>query len=535
MPPSSFLFPVARIMKVSDMKIGVRLRVAFGLLILLLAAIVTASLIRMGSAEQHVHNILNDRYRKIAPATEIKYNVARINQHMRGAVIADDADEVARQADVMNALRATNKGLLDTFDKIINVPRARELFTKIAAARARDMEGQKDLLALLAAGHLAEAKHLLAGKIAESERAYVRLLSDMVDLQAGKMDEESKVLMPGFSSGRELMLLLSLGAALLAAFAAWYATRSITGPMTEAVSRARRVAGGDLSVQIEVRLRDETGQLMEALKDMNSALVKIVGEVRIGIDSIAIVSNQIAASNMDLSSRTEQQATSLQERDSSMEQLTGTVRQSAESANQANLLAVSASEVAVRGGTMVSQVVDPTGSINASAKKIAEIIGVIDGIAFLTNILALNAAVEAARVGEQGGGFAVVASEVRNLAQRSAQAAKEIKVLIGDSVEKVDAGMRLVNQAGGTMNEVVTSFKRVTDIVAEITDASREQTRGIGQINQAISQIDDVTQQNVALVEESAAAAQSLQTQVGNLVRVVGVLKLRPTCELAAV
>jgi len=521
-------------MKVSNLKIGVRLWIAFGLVILLLAAIVTVSMIRMGSAQQHVDNILNDRYRKIALATEIKYNVARIHQHMRGAVIADDADAVKRQADAMNALRATNKGLLDTFDKIINVPRARELFTQISAARGRDMEGQKELLALLAAGNTAEAKRVLAGKIADNELAYVKLLTEMVDLQAGKMDEESKALMSEFSGARELMLVLALGAAALAMFAAWYATRSITKPMNEAVSMARRVAGGDLSVQIEVTSGDETGQLMAALKEMNAALAKIVGEVRIGTDSLAMASDQIAAGNMDLSSRTEQQASSLQETASSMEQLTGTVRQSAESASQANQLAVSAAEVAVKGGAMVSQVVDTMGSINASAKKIADIISVIDGIAFQTNILALNAAVEAARAGEQGRGFAVVAAEVRNLAQRSAQAAKEIKVLITDSVEKVDAGTRLVDQAGATMQEVVTSFKRVTDIVAEITDASREQTLGIGQINQAISQMDGVTQQNAALVEESAAAAQSLKSQVGNLVRVVGVFKLQSPQELAA-
>ena len=499
-------------MKISNLRIGVRLWIAFGLVIALLAAIVTMSLVRMGSAQQHVDNILNDRYRKIALATEIKYNVARIHQHMRGALIADDADGVKHQADAMNALRATNKGLLDTFDKIINVPRARELFTQITAARGRDLEGQKELLALLAAGNTAEAKRVLAGK----------------------MDEESKALMSEFSGARELMLVLALGAVMLAVFAAWYATRSITRPMTEAVSMARRVAGGDLSVQIEVTSADETGQLMAALKDMNDALAKIVGEVRMGTDSIATASDQIAAGNLDLSTRTEQQASSLQETASSMEQLTGTVRQSAESANQANLLAVSAAEVALKGGAMVSQVVDTMGSINASAKKIADIISVIDGIAFQTNILALNAAVEAARAGEQGRGFAVVAGEVRNLAQRSAEAAKEIKVLITDSVEQVDAGTRLVDQAGATMQEVVTSFKRVTDIVAEITDASREQTLGIGQINQAISQMDGVTQQNAALVEESAAAAQSLKSQVGNLVRVVGVFKLEALQELAA-
>jgi methyl-accepting chemotaxis protein len=262
---------------------------------------------------------------------------------------------------------------------------------------------------------------------------------------------------------------------------------------------------------------------------MNSSLVKIVGDVRTGTDSMASASSQIASGNLDLSSRTEEQASSLEETASSMEEMTSTVKQNADNARQANQLAASASEVALRGGSVVAQVVDTMSSINESSKKIVDIIGVIDGIAFQTNILALNAAVEAARAGEQGRGFAVVASEVRNLAQRSAAAAKEIKGLIGDSVEKVDLGARLVEQAGTTMDEIVDSVKRVTDIMSEITCASQEQTSGIEQINQAISQMDQVTQQNAALVEEAAAAAESLQEQAGALAQVVSVFKLDVT------
>jgi methyl-accepting chemotaxis protein len=307
---------------------------------------------------------------------------------------------------------------------------------------------------------------------------------------------------------------------------AWWLTVGITQPLGRAVQVAETVAAGDLASYIVISSRDETGQLMQALKNMNDSLAKVVGEVRQGTDTIATASSQIAAGNMDLSSRTEEQASSLQETAASMEELTSTVKQNADNARQANQLAESASNVAVKGGRVVSQVVDTMSAINSSSKKIVDIIGVIDGIAFQTNILALNAAVEAARAGEQGRGFAVVAAEVRNLAQRSAAAAKEIKTLIGDSVDKVEEGSKQVAQAGQTMDEIVSSVKRVTDIMAEITVASQEQTSGIEQINQAITQMDQVTQQNAALVEEAAAAAASLQEQASGLSQVVSVFKI---------
>jgi methyl-accepting chemotaxis protein len=286
-----------------------------------------------------------------------------------------------------------------------------------------------------------------------------------------------------------------------------------------------RIAAGDLTVAVDTKAGDQSS-LLFAMKAMRDSLVNIVSQVRTGTDTIDTASGQIASGNLDLSSRTEQQASSLEETASSMEELTSTVKQNADNARQANQLAISASEVAVKGGAVVSQVVDTMGSINASSKKIVDIIGVIDGIAFQTNILALNAAVEAARAGEQGRGFAVVASEVRNLAQRSAAAAKEIKTLIGDSVEKVDIGAKLVDQAGSTMQAIVNSIRSVTDIMSEITAASQEQISGIEQINQAIMQMDEVTQQNASLVEEAAAAAASLQEQAGNLAQVVSVFKI---------
>ncbi|RFP08505.1 HAMP domain-containing protein [Duganella sp. BJB488] len=323
-------------------------------------------------------------------------------------------------------------------------------------------------------------------------------------------------------------LAIAIASAVIAAVAGMglLLTRKLVNSLNEAVKIAQTVAAGDLTYNIVITSKDETGQLLQALKEMNDSLVLIVGQVRTGTDTIATASGQIASGNLDLSSRTEEQASSLEETASSMEELTSTVKQNAANAQQANELAESASDVALKGGAVVTQVIHTMGSIDESAKKIVEIIGVIDGIAFQTNILALNAAVEAARAGEQGRGFAVVASEVRNLAHRSAAAAKEIKTLISNSVEQVDAGSKLVNQAGATMDEVVASVKRVTDIISEITIAGREQTSGIEQINQAITQMDTVTQQNAALVEEAAAAASSLQDQAGTLAHLVSTFKI---------
>jgi methyl-accepting chemotaxis protein len=292
------------------------------------------------------------------------------------------------------------------------------------------------------------------------------------------------------------------------------------------VGVAQRVAAGDLTARIEVTHSDEAGQLLAALKQMNDSLVKVVGNVRLASDSIATGSSEIATGNQDLSQRTEQQASALEETAASMEELGSTVRQNADNAKQANQLALGASSVATKGGEVVNQVVETMKGINDSSKKISDIIGVIDGIAFQTNILALNAAVEAARAGEQGRGFAVVASEVRSLAQRSADAAKEIKGLIGASVEKVEGGTRLVTEAGKTMTEIVGSVQRVSDIIGEITAASAEQSDGIGQINGSVTQLDQMTQQNAALVEESAAAAESLREQAVRLAEVVSTFRL---------
>jgi methyl-accepting chemotaxis protein len=323
-------------------------------------------------------------------------------------------------------------------------------------------------------------------------------------------------------------------AVVLSVLLAWRITRSVTLPIQGAIRVAENIAGGDLSSSVPVHSRDEIGRLLQAIAAMQDRLRTLVGDIRHSAESISTASTEIATGNHDLSHRTEQQASSLQKTASSMAQLTGTVRHNADSARQADQLASSASEIAARGGAVVAQVVSTMDDISASSKKIADIIGVIDGIAFQTNILALNAAVEAARAGEQGRGFAVVAGEVRNLAQRSAEAAKEIKVLISDSVERVGQGSLLVDQAGTTMREVVLSIKRVSDIVGEITAASVEQSSGVSQVGEAVMQMDQATQQNAALVEEATAAAESLKQQAQQLVEAVAVFELPPAQSLAA-
>ena len=351
---------------------------------------------------------------------------------------------------------------------------------------------------------------------------------EFIDAQSKKNAAAAVATAEAANRSATITLLVVLVATTLigAAIVSWI-IKGITRPLDQAIDIAKTVAAGDLSVDVDVRTKDEVGELLAALKQMSGNLSDIVSRVRTGTQTIASASNEVATGSMDLSTRTEQQASSLEETASSMTELTSTVRQNNENATQARKLADEASNVAVRGGATVSEVVQTMGAINESSRKIVDIIGVIDGIAFQTNILALNAAVEAARAGEQGRGFAVVAGEVRNLAHRSAAAAKEIKELIGNSVERVEEGSRLVGEAGVTMEEVVSSVRRVTSIIGEIAIATGEQRDGIEQISDAITQMDNVTQQNAALVEEAAAAAEALQQQAASLEEAVSVFKVR--------
>jgi methyl-accepting chemotaxis protein len=513
-------------MRLKDLRIGTRLGLGFTVMLLLMALIAGIGVLRLAKVGAATHDMVAEALVKERLATEWLANV-RSNAVARFAVLKSADPQVAAYfAKTLAEGTARIEPLQKQVESMMNTPEEKALSVKLTAARANLLQTLGALNKLKEGGQTAEVNALIDTRFTDAMAGYTGAVEAFVSHQREKIDASAKGIDTDFKSGRTMLLTLAAAALVLGALFAWRLALGIVRPLGHAVTVAETVAAGDLSSDIVVESRDEAGQLMHALREMNASLAKVVGEVRMGTDTIATASGQIASGNQDLSSRTEQQASSLEETAASMEELTSTVKQNADNARQANQLAVSASEVAVRGGNVVSQVVDTMGSINASSKKIVDIIGVIDGIAFQTNILALNAAVEAARAGEQGKGFAVVASEVRNLAQRSAAAAKEIKTLIGDSVEKVEEGSKQVEEAGRTMDEIVGSVKRVTDIMGEITAASQEQTSGIEQINQAITQMDQATQQNAALVEEASAAAQSLQEQAGSLSQVVNVFRL---------
>ena len=429
----------------------------------------------------------------------------------------------------MANIAARNKQVDDAIaklDTIIADAKGREHVKAIAELRDKFLPAQDKFVSLINENNKDDAMIKLMFSVRPLQGKYFEQLDGFIKYEDSEMAQAGENSSAAAARTRMFILALALGAVLLSVIVGFLTTRRITRPLREAVGVAKRVAAGDLTSEIRVSTHDETGELMEALRNMNESLSRLVGEVRIGTDTIASASGEIASGNMEFSKRTQEQAGALQQTVTSTELLMQTVRQNAENARQANQLAGSASQIAEKGGTMMAQVVQTMDSINQSSRKIVDIIGVIDGIAFQTNILALNAAVEAARAGEQGRGFAVVASEVRSLAQRSAAAAKEIKTLIGDSTERVGAGAKLVDEAGVTMEEVVTSAKRVTDIMMEITAANQGQNEGIAQLNTAIGQVEQVTQQNSALVEEAAASAEAMQKQAASLAQLVSVFKL---------
>jgi methyl-accepting chemotaxis protein len=512
-----------------NLKVSTRLALGFGLLIALLGAVDVVGLTRLGALDRSIETVVSNRAPKVAALEDIGFRTMDNARIARNIILIADPKQKASNRESYEKNGAAINEHIAYLDKHIADPKDKALVKEIADARAAYAAYTNNVIALGMEGKSEEATKVLYGENYKTQAAYLAAIRKLVDSQKAKMvsaGEESKA---SYTAAFSLMVALGVLAGALGLVMAFVITRSLLkqlgGEPSYAAEVAQRVAAGDLTMKVETKANDQTS-LLASMKSMTENLRKIVGEVRYGTESIATASNEIAAGNADLSQRTEEQASSLEETASSMEELASTVKSNAENAKQANRLAAEASEVAVKGGTVVGEVVQTMSSINESSKKIADIIGVIDGIAFQTNILALNAAVEAARAGEQGRGFAVVASEVRTLAQRSASAAKEIKELISDSVSKVDNGTKLVDEAGKTMDEVVGAVKRVTDIMGEITAATNEQSAGIDQVNTAVGQMDQVTQQNAALVEEAAAAAESMREQASGLQSAVAVFKL---------
>jgi methyl-accepting chemotaxis protein len=509
-----------------NLKIGYRLALGFGTVLALLVMVVASGASGMDTSHALLTKVVKVNNVRLRAAMDMRDAQRQLAIGVRDMILLTTQAEIAAEEDLIKAAWQEYGRAEGVATSMATDPTTKELVDKVAAARARAAPLIDQTQALARENKDDEAARLVRDTVVPAMRAWAQTMNALVDEDNARNQADHAAGTLKYGQSRMLQLGIGVAALLIASLIGWLIARSITRPLGEAVRIAQTVAAGDLSSHIEVNSKDETGQLLQALKDMNAALQDIVGQVRGGTDTMATASSEIASGNTDLSARTEQQASALEETASSMEELTSTVKQNADNARQAKQLAESASDVARRGGAVVGDVVKTMSAIHDSSNKIVDIIGVIDGIAFQTNILALNAAVEAARAGEQGRGFAVVASEVRNLAQRSAAAAKEIKALIGNSVEKVGEGSRLVGQAGATMDEIVASVGRVTDIMSEITAASQEQGAGIEQINQAISEMDAVTQQNAALVEQAAAAAQSLQEQAAQLARVASVFKL---------
>jgi methyl-accepting chemotaxis protein len=510
----------------NNLKVGQRLALGFGVVLAMLAMLAALAYLRVTGLSEDIALTIQNRYPKTVLVHTIKDELNATARNLRNLLLMTDAEALRQEYAKIDQSSKIIGAAIDKLDKSLTTDAGRENLKAMTAARQRFLTARASYLKLTHDNKKDEALALLLAELRPIQNEYFAALDKLIDYQARLMEASANQAADTAQNTRVIVVALALAAGLVGLLVGVLATRSITRPLAEAVAVARRVADGDLGSVIEVHSSDETGQLLQALKDMNDSLRNIVGQVRTGTEAIATASSQIASGNLDLSARTEQQAGALEETASSMEELTSTVRQNGDNARQANQLAQSASGVAVKGGAVMAQVVATMGSINDSSKKIVDIIGVIDGIAFQTNILALNAAVEAARAGEQGRGFAVVASEVRGLAQRSASAAKEIKALIDDSVRKVGAGSELVTEAGSTMDEVVASVQRVTGIIGDISSAGHEQQAGIEQINQAVAEMDTVTQQNAALVEEAAAAASSLQSQASHLAQLVSVFKL---------
>ncbi|MFZ6873551.1 methyl-accepting chemotaxis protein [Undibacterium sp. Di27W] len=509
-----------------DIRIKTKLIFSFILLSLLVLSIGSAGYLSLNASNNSLKTVYDDRLVALGQLDAVIRLIMR-NQVIVAKAMTDDQEKISAHVAAVEAGKAEASKVWAEYMATYLTPEEKVLADQFATRRKQFLdEGLNPTLAALKNKEIDAASKLFHGKVEPLFVGMKEAMDGLIQLQlnVGKSEyDSSQSFFRSFQVFAAVFIILSV---LFATAMGVWLVRSISGPLNYAVEIANNIAAGDLRQDIKIKSKDEAGELLQALSNMNQSLINIVSQVRTSTNTIFTASNEIATGNMDLSERTENQASSLEETASSMEELTSTVQHNAASAAQANQLVMSSSDFASKGGDVVGQMVSTMGAIKDSSRKIVDIIGVIDGIAFQTNILALNAAVEAARAGEQGRGFAVVASEVRNLAQRSASAAKEIKQLIDDSVSKVDAGSALVDETGATMDQIVTSVKQVADIMSEIAAAGSEQSRGIEQVNVAITQMDQVTQHNAALVEEAAAAAQSLLEQADNLHQVVGVFKV---------
>ena len=525
-------------MKFTDYKIRTWLAFSFGILVLLSLASGVLALRELSAVQGNLEDVVTDNNVKIKLNNTMAENIHIVSRVVRSIVLLDDKAAEEREMTKIIKARGDYDKAYDALQKFpaSDVGMALRAKTQQASQGARALNTK--VLDLDQAGKRPEALALLLAEASPATEKWQEAIDENLALQEANNRKQYEEAQADYLVARNILLASSAVSVVLAALLGWFITRGLVGALGaepgDAAALAQSVAAGDLSVPIHLQSGDSTS-MMAQLKAMQESLARVVNNVRQNADGVATASAQIAQGNTDLSSRTEEQASALEQTAASMEELSGTVKQNADNARQGNQLAQSASTVAIRGGEVVGQVVQTMKGINDSSRKIADIIGVIDGIAFQTNILALNAAVEAARAGEQGRGFAVVASEVRSLAGRSAEAAKEIKGLISDSVERVEQGTALVDQAGATMAEVVSSIRRVTDIMGEISAASTEQSTGVAQVGEAVTQMDQATQQNAALVEESAAAAESLKSQAQHLVQAVAVFKLAHGSESHAV
>jgi methyl-accepting chemotaxis protein len=513
-----------------SMSIATRLTWGFVSVLVLLAGVAATSNVAMRMVSGQMQQIVEVNNLKIELASSMLNNINQIGLHTRTVALLYDAKQIQEEAAAAEAagaayLKAEGE-LKAALDGSSSTDTERQLLTGIAAQARQAVPALKAVVEKGVASDNVAAVQILTDTAGPIERAWRAKVTEFAVLQKRLIGEATATAAATKRNAMAAEMALVAVALAAGSLIAWRITRGVTRPLGRAVAVAERIAEGDLTSEVRAERDDETGRLLQAIASMQDRLSALVGHIRLAADAIETASSEVASGNQDLSHRTEQAASNLQQTASSMEQLTGTVKQSAEAARQANQLASSAAEVAARGGSVVSDVVTTMDQITRSSKKIADIIGVIDGIAFQTNILALNAAVEAARAGEQGRGFAVVAGEVRSLAGRSAEAAKEIKSLIGASVERVETGSRLVAAAGATMTEIVGSVQRVSDIIAAITASSAEQSEGIGQVNTAVTQLDQMTQQNAALVEEGAAAAESLKEQAQRLAQMVGTFRV---------